>query len=376
MILHIITSLENGGAEALLDTLLRSDGSEEHAVISLFSEGFYGEGLKKFGVPVHALNMPRSRVTLSGVTTLYKLVKQYKPEVIHTWMYHANLMGGLIGRAAGCRRIVWSLHNADMDPAGTSRSMHICNSLCARMSSRLPKSIVHSSQTGADLHISIGYDADKMIVVPGGYDLTRFKPDAESRSRVRDELGVPESLSLIGMIARWNPQKDHPNLLKALSLLDPELRATLKVALVGDEMNHDNKVLVELINELGIAGQVLLLGPRRDMPDLMNALDVHVLSSAFGESFPNVVNESMACGVPNIVTDVGDSALIVDKTGWVVEPKNAQALSMAITTALSELGEPSWQARKDACRDRVLSNFSIASMLKKYHRIWDATGAK
>lgn len=377
LILHIITSLENGGAEALLDTLVRADKENEHVVVSLYTEGFYGPGLKEQGVTVYSLDMPRSRLTVKGILKLYRIIRRYRSAVVHTWMYHANFLGGIVCRLAGQRRIVWSLHNAYMDPKGTSRSLQICNTLCARMSGWLPASIMHSSKSGADLHIGLGYNKDKMAVVPGGYNLNKFVADSESRHRIRQELQIADSTRLVGMIARWNPQKDHPNLIKALSQIDTSLQNHMKVLLVGDGMQSDNQPLVDVLNEYKLMDLVMLLGPRRDVPALMNALDLHVLSSSFGESFPNVVNESMACGVPSVVTDVGDSGYIVGDTGWVVPPKDPEALAMAMNEALSMMADSSsWSARQQASSDRVRNNFSIESMTAQYQRLWEAAAAR
>lgn len=372
-ILHISTSLENGGAEALLVSVVTNDTEDnQHQVVSLFTEGFNGPILKEIGIPVLALNMPRSRLNVSAVLALYKHIREVKPDVVQCWMYHANFLGGLVARLAGVKNVYWGLHNADMDTAGTSRSMHMCNKACALMSSFSPKAVVHSSEVGAAIHIRQGYSKKNMEVIPGGYDLSKYKPQPQQRVTFRSELGLTDSIPVIGMIARFDPQKDHENLIFAIKRLQEKIESDFRVLLIGPSMNNDNKELMSLINTANISSKVILLGPRRDIPSLANVLDIHVLSSAFGESFPNVVNETMATGVPNLVTDVGDSKLIVGDTGWVVQPKKPDDFAAALEYAITELQESpaKWKLRKESCRNRVLENFSIAACIDRYHTLW------
>lgn len=372
MILHISTSLDNGGAEALLVSLVKADEQEEHVVVSLSHLGFYGEELQESGITVHALNMPRSRITPGALLKLFRLIRQYDPRVIQCWMYHANFLTGIIARLAGKNRIVWGLHNSIMDPAGSSFSVRVCDKLCALMSGFVPRRIVHSSVSGAEIHIEKGYKRTKMEVIPSGYNLDRYRPDAQVGTDKRESLGLPTDLVVVGMIARFNPQKDHGNMMRAIGLMPEAQRQRCRFVFVGDAIDADNQQLAEMIDTAGIRDVVTLLGPRRDVPELMNMLDLHVLSSAFGESFPNVVNEAMACGVPCIVTDSGDSAMIVDDTGWVVPTRDAQALADTLVASTEQVGTDAWQQRKLACRQRVLDNFTLEKMIAHYHRIWSS----
>lgn len=375
-VLHVTTSLENGGAEALLLTLIRGDTSREHTVISLFRDGFYGPVLREEGVTVHSLDMPRGRLTVSGVAKLFKLIRGTNSDVIQCWMYHANFLTGIIGRLAGKNNIVWGLHNTAMGGSGVSKSTLLINKLCAFMSGLIPAHVVHSSRSGAKEHVELGYNKDKMSVIPGGYNLDRFKPNETLYKQMRTDMGVEESTFLIGMFARWHPQKDHENLIKAIALLPQGTLESVVVALFGNGMDHDNQELVNLLEQYNVKENFMLLGPVSNPADYMNAIDSHVLSSAYGESFPNVVNESMACGVPCIVTDVADSSLIVGDVGTVVEPKAPEALSAAIATYIEESGTQAWLDRKRASRDRIVSNFSVASLVEQYGKLWNSVSSK
>lgn len=369
MILHITTSLDSGGAEALLTNFVKTDKLEKHVVVSLSTIGFYGPGLEAAGLTVHALNMPRSRVIPGALIELFKIIRQYDPRVIQTWMYHANFLGGILGRLAGKNCIVWGIHNSEMDPEGTSFSMRFCDRACALMSGFVPRSMVHNSVSGAELHIAKGYSRKKMKVIASGFNVNLFKPNSDVRNLKRKELGIADDQLVFGMVARFDPLKDHGNMMSAIGSLSQDVRNRSKFVFIGSGLDENNTRIQKMIIDSGLSDEVVLLGQRRDVPDLLNALDVHVLSSS-GESFPNVVNEAMATGIPCIVTDVGDSSMIVGETGWVVPPRNSVALSKALENTVNLVGTEEWSTRKLRCRQRVLDNFTIDKMIANYHAIW------
>lgn len=368
-VLHIITGLGDGGAEAVLHRLITHDPLDEHHVVSLTGLGKYGPLLRERGAEVTALEMPRGRVTPAGLRGLWRAVRRSRPDVIQTWMYHADLLGGVVGRLAGVP-VVWGIRNTTLEPGLSSRSTILVARLCARLSRWAPRRIVACAQAAVEAHAALGYDGGRMAVIPNGYDLGRFRPDAEARERLRREWDVPGDMPLLGMVARWDPQKDHANLIEALRQLQ-QRGATFRAVLVGSGVDESNAGLMSALCQAGLAERVRPLGPRPDIPAVMNALDVHVLSSAYGEAFPNVLAEAMACGTPCVTTDVGDAAHIVGSTGWVVPPKDSQALAQALHAALSERSNlGAWLQRQSACRTRIAANFSIDAMVQHYRAVW------
>jgi glycosyltransferase involved in cell wall biosynthesis len=221
------------------------------------------------------------------------------------------------------------------------------------------------------VHVRLGYAAEKFVIIPNGYDVGRFQPDAAARARLRAEWGVPDAVPLLGMVARFDPQKDHANLLAACARLQAS-GADFAAVLVGTGCDAGNAALVQQLAAAGLTQRVRLLGRRDDVPAVMAALDLHVLSSAYGEAFPNVLAEAMACGTPCVTTDVGDAALIVGDTGWVVPPRDPKALADAIGTALLEHAErpTDWSMRGRAARERVAGHFGIESMVAAYRTVW------
>lgn len=295
-------------------------------------------------------------------------MRNIKPNVVQTWMYHSDLLGGLIARLTGVRSVVWGIHSFNLDKGKISFSARASAWLCARLSLWIPAVIVSCSEQSVLVHKGLGYRADKFVIVPNGYDLSCFAPDIVARQRIRDSWGIATDETLLGMVARWDTQKDHANLLGALALL-AEQCIHFRCVLVGRGMEYGNVALSSQIECLRLSGRLILVGPRNDIVDIMNALDLHVLSSA-GESFPNVVAESMASGTPCVVTDVGDTALIVGDTGWVVPPGNAAALAQGIVQGLAALRSHGRESMGSACRKRIAERFSVEKMVQSYLQLW------
>ena len=332
---HVITSLSEGGAEAVLYRLCTYDKQNQHTVISLMDSGIYGPLLEASGITVYCLGMPRGRVTFTGIWRLWRLLRSERPDVVQTWMYHADLIGGIVARLARIPTVCWGIRHGNLDPVKTARSTILTVRVCAWLSHWLPDAIVSCSVQAAAIHQTLGYAREKFTIIPNGYNLVELAPDSEVRAQLRREWGINDKTILLGMLARYDPQKDHASLVNALRLVKHK-KASFQCVLVGAEINANNHELCRLIESQGIKDNVLLLGPRRDIPGIMNALDIHVLSSSFGEAFPNVLAEAMACGTPCVTTDVGDAALIVGDTGWVVPPSNSELLANAISEAIAE----------------------------------------
>ncbi len=371
-VLHVITGLEDGGAEGVLYQLLSHVGRRaDHQVVSLTSEGRYGPLIRALGVPVTCLNFPRGRLSLQGLWQLWRLLRREKPTVVQTWMYHADLVGGVLARLSGCRSLYWNVRHSTHVGGATGRSTGWVIRACARLSGWLPRRIVSCARQAIAVHKALGYRGE-FVLIPNGYDLVRWRPDGGARARTRAALAVDDETVLVGLVARYNPQKDHATLLSALAAVVASDRA-VQCVLVGSGCSEHNRELCERIEALGLTDHVRLLGPRDDIPDLLNGLDLHVLSSRFGEAFPNVVAEAMACGTACVVTRVGDAPAIVGDTGWVAEPGDPRSLQLALESALRECRtDPSaWAARKEAVRARIRDRYSMEAMVEAYRELWE-----
>lgn len=367
-ILHVIAGLSDGGAEAVLYRLIVNDPEDQHHVISLTDDGKYGQRLRNAGAMVTLLSMPRGRVTLRGLYMLWGAVRAYRPDVMQTWMYHADLLGGVVGRLAGVP-VVWGLRNTILRIGKSSNSAIWAARLCAHLSAWVPAKIVACAQAALDVHADLGYKVNNIVVIPNGYDLTRFRTDLDSRERLRVALGVRADLPLIGMVARFDPYKDHDNLIRALAILHAR-GVDFQAVMVGAGVDDKNKMLISEIDTNNLTSKVRLLGQREDIPALMNALDLNVLSSS-AEAFPNVLAEAMACSTPCVSTDVGDASSIIGDTGWLVPPSNSEALAYALERALAEwINTEDWLGRKHRCRERICDEYDLKKMIACYREVW------
>ena len=372
-IAHIIISLADGGAQGVLYRLAAACKEFDSVIISMSDEGKYGPLLKNQNIKVYTLGFKNVfSAPLASLKLVWFLFLE-RPAVVQTWMYHADLIGGIAARIVGCRRLFWGIRHSTLHPDESSKLTIRIAAFCARISKRIPKGIICCAYEAARVHEALGYDKEKLLVIQNGIDLERFSPDESKRAHVRRMLGVPKDLFVVGMVGRFDSQKDHRNLFKAMSLLKRKGKSFLLV-LVGPDITHDNAELTTWIENTDLTADVVMLGSRPDVCELFNAFDLHVLPSSFGEGFPNVVAEAMAVGIPCVATDVGDAKSIVGETGWVVESGQSQELSLAIETAMLEHSQDrsKWVLRKAAGRSRISTMFSMEAMVTRYQDVWSS----
>jgi len=283
-------------------------------------------------------------------------------------MYDANL-AAILASASLLKQVpvVWGIRQSldlKAEPKWRSR-------VAIRVGARLsawPQQIVYVSRASADQHEAIGSRADRRSVIPNGFDGEQFRPDTGARASVRAELGLGEGTPLIGLIARYHPMKDHANFLAAARLVLKQ-EPTVRFLLAGPCVEVSNKELSTLVSTLGLQERIHLLGERRDIPRLTAALDIACSSSAWGEGFPNVIGEAMACGVPCVVTDVGDSAWVVGETGQVVPSRDPMALSAAWREVL-QMEQGVRAVLGEQARARIMMNFSLDEATRQYEELY------
>lgn len=369
-VVHIITGLNDGGAEGVLFRLCLNSTNNRHIVISLMDKGKYGPLLEDAGVSVHCLGMNPGRPSIKRFLKLVSLIRSEEPDAVQTWMYHADLLGGLAAKFAGVRKIVWGIRHSTLEKGKAKKSTIAIARLCAVLSRFVPEKIVCCADKALSVHRDVGYAARKLLVIPNGYDLSKFMVDEQSGSQVRASLGISPETFLLGKVGRYDPFKDHDNLLSALYELQVS-GIDFKCLLVGRGLTTENSELIARINELRLTDRVILAGQRTDIPAVMNALDLHVLSSS-SEGFPNVLAEAMACGTPAVSTDVGDAGEIVGDPALLCPPRNPKALSELMLAMHAEwLERPDdWAERRIRCVEHIKTNFSIERMVAAYEQCW------
>ncbi|HEX7555071.1 MAG TPA: glycosyltransferase [Leptolinea sp.] len=367
---HIITGLNTGGAEIMLYKLLRAIDLQRFPsnVISLTEIGEIGGQIQSLGIPVVALGMNPGRIKFTNITHLTREIREANPTVVQTWMYHADLLGGWSAKNAGKNFIAWNIRNSTLDWRKSKGTTLLTVWLCAVLSHFIPKRIVVCSQAASLIHQKIGYAKEKMKVIPNGFDLSIFKPDKEAGRKLRQELNLDPEISIVGLAARFDEQKDHQTFIKSAGIVLKTM-PEVHFFLCGEGITSENHLLVQWLTETGAERNFHLLGRWTDMPEFHNACDVAVSASAYGESFSNVLGEAMACGVPCVSTRVGGAEEVLGETSRIVPPGDPLKLAEAILDILKlpenfrmELGQQS--------RQRMIENFDIFQIAEAYMDFW------
>jgi len=360
-VLHVITGLQTGGAERMLANLcIRNQKTGQVPVIvTMTAGGSQFERLEQAGLSVVSLGMRRGVPSLRGLLRLSACLRDEAPDVVQSWMYHADLYALLALWLSGRRRrtrLYWGIRCSDMDLRRHGVGLRLVVRLCALLS-RCPDGIVANAQSGLRAHRSLGYDTRHMTVIDNGFDTELFHPDADRRAAVRQSLGLAENDFVVGCVARMDAMKDFPTLREMLGRLDG---VTCVAVGKGTEALPATKGLVAL-------------GERRDVPDLLNAFDLLINVSAYGEGFSNVIGEAMATGVPVIATDVGDARRIVGIGGRIVPPRDPAALAQAVATLRDDA--QSRRAMGKAGRARIEQHFSLRQSADAFDALYRASKA-
>lgn len=369
-VVHVIIGLNVGGAELMLLRLIEAQRMQQpdavHRVISLTSMGPVGVCLQAAGVPVVALGM-RSPMHAPGVFfRLLRLLREVRPDVLQTWMYHADLLGGLAAHQAGIQNIVWGIRTTDISKGG-SRATAMVRWLCARFSHRLPRAIVCAARAAERMHVGLGYAKERMIVIPNGFDLARLQATPAQVQALRQQLGLGVEAQVVGMLGRFNAVKDQHNFVRAAGLLSrdhPEVRFLI----VGRECDAENSQLAAWIAASGAPERFVLLGERQDAPVCLAAMDIFALPSRT-EGFPNVLAEAMAMARPCVTTDVGDSAYVLGDCGVVVPPEDPALLAKGMARLLAMAPSERAQLGRMA-QVRVKEEFSMECCARRFFDVY------
>ena len=368
-VMHIITTLGQAGAETMLCRIASGmDAARfENEIVSLTGVLDLAESMQAIGVRVRTLGMKKRAPNPLLVMRLARWIRESKPDVIHTWMYHANMVGALAARLAVDVPVVWGIHHSALDPRIDNRRTIFVNRVCASLSRKFPARIVCCSQASLHIHKNLGYAAEKLEVVPNGFDLEQIKPDPAARASLREELGIPPDAIIVGIASRFHPNKDLQNFVRAAAQLHKRMPG-IHFLLCGLNITWQNTQLVRWIEAAGIRDHCHLLGLRQDMPRLFAGMDI-ATNASLSEAFPVAIGEAMACETPCVVTDVGDSALIVGETGLVVAPGDPQALAEACWK-LIQGGRAVRQHLGIAARRRVQQHFALRVIVERYQAIY------
>ncbi|MEZ8700424.1 glycosyltransferase [Vibrio cyclitrophicus] len=370
-IVHIIPNLAQGGAESQLEKLVYySKGKNvENIIVSLKNE--QTPLLKKIqgsGVTVLCLDFSGFGMFLSFFK-LCRLLKAFDTPtmVIQCWMYHANFFGLLAAIFTGLsNKVVWNIRRTEL-PSGLTG---VFSKLSAKLSFICKVNIVCCAEAAKNSHVDAGYNSENMLVFHNGIDVEQFQPSNKNKKLFRKELGLSESDFIIGMVGRYAPIKGHLYLLQAFKhVVDnnkPD-RPSIKLVLIGRGIDNAD-VLQPLLNDPKLREHLVVVSERTDIYRVMPSFDLLCLPSK-SEGFPNVVAEAMSSGVPALVTDVGDAALIVGTKEMVIPLENAEIVSDKLIN-FSKLPSNRKSLIAFEARERVIEHFSIGKAWKSYSSLY------
>ncbi|MDB4678502.1 glycosyltransferase [bacterium] len=365
-VLHVITGLGIGGTETALLRLLQGlkNSDIRSIVVSLSGHGPLSEKFRKIGVTVLAPTTTRSgRIRILSYLRILRELRGFRPLKVQGWMYHGNLVASVLSQLWWRRaQTVWNIR-CSLDGIGLEKRATRILIRIEGLLSNEPKAIVYNSRTSAKQHQKIGFSESKTLVIPNGFDLSRFRPDPSSRNSTRRTLELDTHTTLIGVLGRYHPIKGYPTFFAAAGKLIKN-RAPVHFILAGSGMDDSNTELAAMIEAQGIVGRTTLLGELDDIAPLLAALDL-LVSPSFGEAFPNIVGEAMACGVPCIGTDVGDTRFLIGNAGRIVRPGDSSGLFREIQSFI-DLPESARALLATSARERINTSFTQSRTTRSY----------
>lgn len=352
-------SLQYGGAERQLVALARGLHQRGHSVTvaAFYADGPLKAELDQAGVPVHLFHKKGRWDVVGFLVRLIGFLRVESPDILHGYLVVPNLLTVFLKPFLPKTKVVWGVRASDMDLSQFDWLARLTFKLSCRLS-RFADCIIVNSHCGKTYHQQQGYPVERMVVISNGIDTERFKPSQEDRKRLRAEWKVEENEKLIGLMGRLDPMKDHPNFLKAAAILMRE-RNDVRFVCVGDGAKEYREALHQMSVELGLASSLTWAGARTDASAVYNSLDIATCSS-ITEGFPNVVGEAMSCGIPCVVTDVGDSAVIVGDRGIVVPPRDPRSLADGWNRCLAK----AYVVPQKEIRNRIIREYSLQSLVE------------
>ena len=369
-IVHIIIGLNIGGAELMLKRLVIHSQEKkqfQHSVISLTDIGVIGTELKNKGVPVYSLGMQSAVSTPNVLLKLRRQLKELQPDVVQTWMYHSDFLGGLAAKSIGIKNIIWGIRNSEIDSNSGVIKKSIRKS-CAKISYSIPSKIVCVAHRAKEVHIKVGYDKSKMHVIPNGFDLDKFSPDNSKRLILRSEIGIKNKDLVIGNIGRFTPAKNHINFIKAcITLLDKGYN--FKILMCGRDVGLNNPEISNLFIDNTHGSRFMFLGEVSDTSSFYNAIDVFCLCS-YTEGFPNVLGEAMATEKVCLTTSAGDAQLILDECGFNIESTSHIDIAEAIEDNVLKASNAELKNIAKQARTIIQAKYSLDKIVSEFEKLY------
>jgi glycosyltransferase involved in cell wall biosynthesis len=353
MLLRLAQSLRERGVKSAVVNLGPDDG---------VARNFEDAGIKVWSLDIAASPLGMVR----GVRSLSSIIDAFKPQVVQGWMYHANLLVYAASVRPGRKfSSLWNIRRG-LDDYSARRAKTRCVIRGNAYLSKNAGGIIYCTKISREQHESFGFSSKRGMVIENGFDTHRFRPRPDLRSTIRARYGIGENEVLIGNIGRYDLAKGHKFLIEAFAKLNS---ASARLIMIGRGVDSCNHELVSMLERLGCHKRVLLLGEQSAVENILPAFDLYC-SSSIAEGFPNAIAEALSCGVASVVTDTGASREIVDGLGWVVEPRDSDALSKSLAEAL-QVGDASLKELGQLGRERIEKRYGLRTITDRYYRAYE-----
>ena len=326
-IVHIITSINRGGAENQMVNFINNYKNSEHFIITLLNSNELKKDLIDDKININSLNLNYNLVNkIFFPIKLFRIIKKINPNYIFCWMYLSSFIAIYL-KLFFNSHIYWLIRHGSPFYPFVSRKNVFINYLLAFTSSFLPKKIIYCSEYSLKQHLKFGYTKKKSFIIHNGYEIDKFYIDKKIKFNFKKEKSIEDDCFLIGYLARYHKIKNHDLLFRSLNFLSkkyPNFR--FKLLLAGRGLNYNNIKLIKSLKENMIEEHCFLLDKISESANFFNKIDLHV-STSMNESFPNVVCESLLCGIESIVGDVGAAKEITVNKEIILKNMNPEYLA-------------------------------------------------
>ncbi len=354
-IVLVITGLGMGGAERQVCDLADQFADKSHQVMLISMTGETVNRPQSTNIHIVELNMAKTPMGfIKAYWQMRRLIKQFKPDVVHSHMVHANIFTRLLRISTHMRKLICTAHSTNEGGYGRMLAYRVTDGLCDLST--------NVSQEAVDIFVERGIaPALRMIAMPNGIDTVRFTFNQSSRTSLRSRLHVADNTPLILAVGRFTEAKDYPNLLAAFRQLSHDVNPA-QLAIIG--IGEKQADIESMATQLGISSRVHFLGLRHNVHEWMSAADIFVLSSAW-EGFGLVVAEAMACQRVVVATDCGGVKEVMGNCGFLVPPRNSIALAESLNKALILRPEAS-SVQGRLARQRIVDCYSLEVQAKRW----------
>ncbi len=365
-ILHIITSLSYGGAQETLYNIITNQKSPNinHIVLSIRGSSKYTTLIKNRNITCYDLNISKSKINLlPGFINLIKIIKYEKPNLIQSWMYHSDLLGSLASLITKTP-IYWCLVNFSLDPKTTKLNTRITSKICSYLSYIVPKKIISCSSSASQYHIDRGYKHNIFVNIDLGITINKKNININKQN-------LSNTNFIIGCIGRWDPQKNHKNLIFAFNnIINKKNKKNFKLLLAGPNVDKNNIDLLKLVRDLKLEKYVKILGFVKNLDNFYSAIHLNILPSV-GEAFPISLLESMIRKKIVIATNVGENSKILRNEDLIINSPNIIDIQNSIIKIYDKYSNKKWLNKiEESLQKIVIENYDIDNTVNLFEKEW------